>query len=210
MVQFCGSKFIRDDINPNTILKETLIPNSVSLRPVVLPFAVDWGEEVLAQPEVRIVFDINGVETEFYNAELQLIEPSENGELLFELVTPEVNIKFKQKLLNNDRYDDFKIERIALANERYFVRIVKKQYVLEDFLCQNPITWWFVDGSSLTGNDYVELKHVIPSYPKENIIQQDWSGFDLSKESQGIERKKTDSIQYKVIADLKEADYNIR
>lgn len=177
--------------------------------PVVLPFAVDWGEEVLEQPEVRIIFDINGVETKFYNAELQLIEPSENGELLFELVMPEVNIKFKQKFFNNDRYDDFKIERIAGPNERYLVRIGKKQYVLEDFLYQNPITWRFVDLSSLTGNDYIELKHGIASYPKVNIIQQDWSDIDLSKESQGLEPQKTESIQYKVIADLKEADYDI-
>lgn len=212
LIEWChsvGAKLIRDDIDPNTILKETLIPNSVSLRPIVLPFAVDWGEEVLAEPEVRIVFDINGEETEFYNTELQLKEPSENGDLLFELVTPEVKIKFKQVLFNNGKYDDFKIERIAGVSERYFVRIGKKQYVLEDFLYQNPITWWFVDGSSLTGNDYVELKHVIPSYPKESIIQQDWSGIDLSKESQGIVPKKTDSIQFRVISDLKESDYDI-
>ena len=72
-----------------------------------------------------------------------------------------------------------------------------------------PKVCWCVDGYSLTGNDYVELKPIIPGYLKENIIQQDWSGIDLNKESQGFEPKKADSIQYKVLSDLKEADYDI-
>lgn len=212
LVEWChsvGNKLVRDDIDPNTILKETLIPNSVSLRPVILPFAVDWHEDVFLEPEERIVFEINGVETEFYNAELELVEASENGDLIFALTTPDVSIKFKQILFNNGKYDDFKIERLAGPNEKYFVKIGRRQFVLESFLYQHPVTWWFVDGSSLTGNDYVELRHLMPGFPKENIIKKDWTGVNLSNESQGIDPKKTDSIQFKIISELKEGDYDI-
>lgn len=204
-----GDKVIRNDIDANTILKETLIPNSISIRPVVLPFAVDWDEDVFLEPEERIVFEINGVETEFYNTELELIDASEKGDLIFALTTPEVSIKFKQVLFNNGKFDDFRIERFAGPNEKYIVRIGRKQFGLEDFLCQNPVTWWFVDGSSLTGNDYVELKHLIPGFLKENIIKKDWAGVNLSKESQGVDPKRTDSIQYRIISELKDGDYDI-
>jgi superfamily II DNA or RNA helicase len=212
LVEWChsvGNKLIREDIDPNLILKETLIPNSVSMRPVVLPFAVDWNEEVFLEPEERIIFEINGIETELYNTELELIDASERGELVFALTTPNETIKFKQVLFNNGKYDDFKIERFAGANERYFVKIGRKQYTIEDFFYENPVTWWFVDGSSLTGNEYVELKQVIPAYPKENIIKKDWTGVNLSSESQGVDPKVTDSIQYKIISELKEGDYDI-
>lgn len=212
LVEWCrsvGAKLVRDDIDPNTILKETLIPNSIALRPVVLPFAVDWHEDVYLVPEERIVFEINGVETEFYNTDLELVDASENGELIFSITTPDSSIKFKQTLFNNSRYDDFKIERFAGQNEKYLVKIGRRQFHLEDFLYQHPITWWFVDGSSLTGNAYVELRHLMPGLPKESIIKKDWTGVNLSNESQGIDPKKTDSIQFKIISELKEGDYDI-
>lgn len=206
---FVGNKLIRDDIDPNTILKECLIPNSISLRPLVLPFAVDWNEALVSEPEVRVVFDLSGTETEFFNAELQLVDATENGELFFELITPEKKIKFKQVLSNNGRYDDFKIERIEGYDEIYLVKVGKKQYTFEDYMYQNPVTWWFVDGSSLVGNDFIELKQMTPGYPKEKIISKDWIGVDLSNEAQGIDPKKTDSIQYKIIHELKESDYDV-
>lgn len=204
-----GDKLIRDDIDPNTILKETLIPNSVSLRPKILPFAVDWNEDIFLEPEEKIVFDINGVETELYKTELCLINASENGDLLFALVTPDRNIILKQTLFNNSKYDDFKIERVDNANEKHTVHIGKRPYTLEDFFYRNPVIWWFVDGSSLCGNECVELKQLIPDYSQENILKKDWTGIDLSEESQGVEPKKTNSIQYKIISELKESDYDI-
>lgn len=212
LVEWChlvGNKLIREDIDPNTILKETLIPNSVSMRPVVLPFAVDWNESVFLEPEEKIVFEINGTETDFYNTELELIDASENAELIFALITPNEAVKFKQVLFNNEKYDDFKIERFAGANERYFIKIGRRQYTSENFFYENAVTWWFVDGSSLTGNEYVELKQLIPAYPKENILKKDWTGVNLRNESQGVEPKITDSIQYKIISELKEGDYDI-
>jgi superfamily II DNA or RNA helicase len=210
-VEWCdavGKKLIRTDIDPNTILKDTLIPNSVSIRPFVIPFAVDWNEAVFLEPEIRITFVINGVEYEFYNTELQIRNPTENDDLLFELVTPDASIKFKQVLFR-DKFDDFRIERVVANAEIYLVRIGKKQYTLEDFFHEHPIMWWFVDGSSLNGNEYVELKHLIPDYKKENIISKNWTGVDLSKEAQRINPKITDSIQYKIIQDLKEGDYDL-
>lgn len=212
LIDWChliGSKLVRDDIDPNTILKETLISNSVSMRPHVLPFAVDWNEEVFLEPEERIVFDINGEEIEFYNTELELTEATEKGELIFLLSTPNVNMKFKQTLFHNGKFDDFKIERFAGLNERYIIRIGKKQFRLEDFLYQYPVTWWFVDGSSLTGTDYMQLKQLMPTFPKEQILKGNWTGINIRQESQQISPKREDSIQFRIISDLKEGDYDV-
>ncbi|RKE47100.1 DEAD/DEAH box helicase [Sphingobacterium detergens] len=203
-----GSKLIRTDINPNTVLKETLIPNSISMRPLVIPFAVEWDEAVYIEPETRITIVVDSIPYEFYNTELKIIEPSETDELLFLLVTPKETIKFRQVLFNNARYDDYKFEQVASTHEILIIK-GKKQLPFVQFLYDNPVTWWFVDGSSLHGNSYVELKQLIPSYPKEQILGWDWTGVNLSNESQHVEPKVTDSIQFKIIQDLKDGDYDI-
>jgi len=213
LIDWCtsvGKKLIRDDIDPNTILKETLIPNSISLRPVITPFAIDWDEAVFLEPETRINIVINNKEYPFYQTELELVQPSENGDLLFELVTPNDRIRFRQVLFsNNGKFDDFYIENITPAFGQVLIHKGRKQYKFESFLHQNPVNWLFVDGSSLSGNNYVELKQLIPAYPKEQILSRLWNGVNLSKEAQKIDPKVTESIQYALIQELKEGDFDL-
>ncbi|MGJ1390231.1 DEAD/DEAH box helicase [Sphingobacterium spiritivorum] len=203
-----GNKLVRTDIDPNTILKETLIPNSVSMRPLITPFAVEWDESVYLEPETRITVTVNGKPYEFYNVELRVVNPTESETLLFELVTPAEVITFKQELFNNARYDDYKFEQVGSTHD---IRVNKgrKQVSFEHFLYENPVTWWFVDGSSLNGNSFVELKQLIPLYPQEQILGWDWTGVNLSSESQQVEPKVLDSIQFKIIQALKAGDYDI-
>src|SRR5206468_9100378 len=109
LIEWCdsvGKKLIRNDIDPNTILKETLTPNSISIRPKELPFTVDWNEFVYLEPETRITFVLDS-EVEFYQTELQLIEPTDKPDLYFEIVTPQQSIAFKLILFRNGDYDDF-------------------------------------------------------------------------------------------------------
>lgn len=46
-------------------------------------------------------------------------------------------------------------------------------------------------------------------YPVEKLIARDWAGVDIGKESQHVEPLIIDSIQYKVINDLKAQDFDI-
>ncbi len=61
----------------------------------------------------------------------------------------------------------------------------------------------------MTGNEYVQLKQIINVYPKDNILVWNWQGVSLEKESQHVSPKITDSIQYKVIEELKKDNYDI-
>ncbi|HAP95030.1 MAG TPA: helicase, partial [Chryseobacterium sp.] len=70
-------------------------------------------------------------------------------------------------------------------------------------------TVWYADGSALTGNEYYELKQQIGIYPKDQLISWNWDGVNLRNEAQGILPKKVDSIQYKVIEQLKQEDFDI-
>jgi superfamily II DNA or RNA helicase len=211
LIEWCnaiGKKISRDDIDPNTILKETLTPNSVSIRPKELAFTVDWNEFVYLEAETRISFLLEN-EVQLFQTELQLIEPNDKPELYFSLVAPDQTISFKLTLFRNNDYDDFRIEHLLDENKKYVVRVGKKQFTMEQFFYDHPPIFWFVDGASLCGNDYVELKHLAVNYPKEKIIGRSWVGVNTRKESQGVDPKITDSIQYKMIEELKAGDFDI-
>lgn len=67
---------------------------------------------------------------------------------------------------------------------------------------------WFADGSSLEGNQYVELKDTSPPFDPLKIHAWDWTGIDITKESQG-EGKEPDSIQARVIRELRVCNFDV-
>lgn len=203
-----GKKVIRDDIDPNTILKQTLTPNSISVKPTAIPFSVEWNEFVYMEPETRITFLLDGP-VEISNAELALTENVDKPEFYFDLVTPDQTVHLKLSLLDKGDYNDFKVEIVNPSTKPFLVQIGKKLIPLERFFYSNPPTFWLVDGSSVCGNDYIELKQLVRHYPKEQIIGRKWEGVDTSKEAQGIDPKIIDSIQYKMIEELKAGDFDI-
>jgi hypothetical protein len=78
----------------------------------------------------------------------------------------------------------------------------RKDVLLTDFFRDYPPRIRFVDQSSLEGNLLVKLKNCNISFPATSIITWEWDDIDITKESQG-QSKETDSIQYKVISELK-------
>ena len=71
---------------------------------------------------------------------------------------------------------------------------------------QEPPTFWFADGSSLTGIEHVSLRTQAVPFPKERIQHWNWTGTKIRTESQGIERN-PESIQHRVIAELKKRKF---
>jgi hypothetical protein len=212
--QWCleiGDKLVNQTIDSNQILKETLIPKAISIAPDVYPVCIDWDEDVYRSHETHFRFSIDGFTTTVADTDIQLTNPSEKGKLLFSIVTDLKRADFELKLFENtatdDHYADFKI--VQTGNEKVEVSNGSKTYTGIQFFEKYIPTIWFADGSALTGNEYVQLKQSINGYPKDNIIAWNWYGVSLKKESQHVNPKITDSIQYKVIEELKKENYNI-
>ena len=108
---------------------------------------------------------------------------------------------------NGNSIPDFNISKADSENAQ--IKIGNKIYSLEDYLNSNPPIVWFADGSSLQGNEFVEIKSVIRPYPVEALISWNWVGVDLSKEAQGVNPIQIDSIQYKTLQILKQQDFDI-
>lgn len=212
--QWCieiGDKLVNEAIDSNQILKETLIPKAISVVPDVYPVCIDWDEDVYMSHETHFKFSIDGFIATVANTDIRLTNPSENGRLLFSIVTDHKNADFELKLFENtttdDHYADFKI--VQLGKEKVEISNGSKTYTGVQFFEKYIPTIWFADGSALTGNEYVQLKQIINVYPKDNILAWNWQGVSLEKESQHVNPKITDSIQYKVIEVLKKDNYDI-
>ncbi|OHB55824.1 MAG: hypothetical protein A2Y12_15545 [Planctomycetes bacterium GWF2_42_9] len=206
-----GNKLSNNSADPNQILRETLIPELITSRPQQQPFCIAWPVEVYTESETRHIFSIDGRKYDLSRCELQLVSASTTGALKFSVVTDNETVEFEIRLFaeneNGTITPNYKVNGIHKKNVQ--VTVGSKTFPADRFFYDYPPTIWFVDGSSLTGNEYVQLKQAMRPYPKDRLVVWDWSGVDLTKESQGVLPPKTDSIQYKVVQNLLKDDVDI-
>lgn len=206
-----GDKLVDENIDPNQILRETLIPTLRTDIPNVFPVWIDWDTDIYLDVETKYNFIIDGVKYDLSNIELCLANPSIDGDLLFSLKSETQEAVFKLELFERkdgeDTFADFKITQ--QSKETVEIQFGRIKITGVEFFEKFIPTVWYADGSALTGNEYYELKQQIGIYPKDELISWNWDGVNLRNEAQGIRPKKVDSIQYKVIEQLKQEDFDI-
>lgn len=206
-----GKKLIDDNIDPNQVLRDTLIPEVITEVPHLYPTYIDWDDNFYNFPESQIEITINGIFNSAY-CTIEVINQNDQGIIDFQVITPNGTAKFRKELFidNDAEGNEFpNLRIIQLDTVQSNVKIASKSFTLLEYFNQFPPIIWFADGSALQGNEYVQLKQIIQPYPTERLIGWNWNGVDLSKESQGIHPLKTDSIQYKVIQHLIAEDVDI-
>lgn len=210
-----GTKLVDESIDPNLVLKETLIPKLVSSIPTdAFPICVDWHEDIYSSSESKFTFWIDNKKYDLSRCELEVTDTFSSESILFILKTQDIEIPLEFKLSEYKDKNDNIISSFSIEKKVATEVIVKSNsnsisLPIEEFLTKFEPTFWFADGSALTGNSFVELKDLIKPYSREDIIVWDWSGVSLNIESQGVDPKITDSIQYKVIENLKNDDFDI-
>jgi superfamily II DNA or RNA helicase len=206
-----GAKLVDESIDPNQILKDTLIPKLVIDRPSIYPVWIDWDIEMYLYNESRLSFIIDSKAYNISETDLKIIDPDLSGNIIFGLQTEDKLVSFELVLFTfkngEDTYPDFKI----IQKNANPVEVIygNQRIIAEKFFQKYTPTIWFADGSALTGNEFIELKQGIGEFPRENILVWDWTGVDLSNESQGVSPLITDSIQYRVISKLITQDFDI-
>lgn len=202
-----GAKLANNDIDPNQILRDTLIPELISERPKdIFPVWIDWDVDIYMSNENRFKFLINGFLYDLAQCELRIIDPTSDGDLKFALFVNNKQIEFVLRLFQHDdgnnKYPDFEITK--LSKENVEVEYGSKKVNIIHFLENFVPTIWFADGSALTGNEYVKLKQQINKYPKDRISYIDWNGINLANESMGVNPIIQDSIQFRMVEWIKQ------
>ena len=199
-----GAKLLNDDIDPDEVLKGTLDAKTITERPAKMPIAVDWPEEMYKTHEAIWSVIIACQEQLFSDLEISLIDPDPNGALKFAIASESARVGVELKLFEENEIPDYRF--VVLGDQTAAVQSSQTRTSLTDFFYKNPPVIWFADGSSLDGNQYVELKKTVSVYDPEKIHVWDWTGVNIRKESQG-KAKDQKSIQARVIRELKRLDY---
>lgn len=210
--EIIGKKLIDPDINPNEILSECLVPTMISEIPKLVPVSIDWDYEILFESENTCTFTYGEhVSRDLSEVEIKIQKYDIDDKITFKILIgmKEVLIEYRLAKLIEEGLEIPDYNFTVLSSVPVTVKKGTKTLSLEQFLYEFLPTIWFADGSSLTGNEYVQLKHTVNQYPKELLIPREWTNVDLSKESQQVDPKRTDSIQFHMIEYLKNGEYQV-
>lgn len=205
-----GDKILDETINGDDILKGALVARALSERPTEIPYLVDWDEEVYRQSETRYSFNIDGILYELYNVTLEVVNPSNTGDIRIAITYNDNNVIEVDLIFYRDTNDNptFRFVKVN-PKQKAFVTIGNRQFDIETYFYNETPSIWFANGDYLEGNNYYELKSVIIPFDSNSIRSFDWVGVDLNVESQGCNPKKSNSIQYRIIEILKDCNNDV-
>lgn len=193
-----AEKILNSTIDTSTVLKGALVPEEITARPTVVPYRIDFPPEIETDWKGSITVKTALSDSKSFLMDIGLITFDETSALSFFVGNDDFKEEFTLDITTTGYLVSHKSGSIISIR---FNR--GREMLLKDFFKESPPTIWFVDGSSLEGNLLVKLKAAHPvTFPAASIIPWNWSGVNISKESQGTSRA-TDSIQYKLILELK-------
>ena len=185
-------KIISDEsIDPNIVLKNTLIFEKMSAFPKITPISMDWNPEVYEHYTQMIQFDdfIIG----FDEIELTIEEETHIGkDIVFCFKYEDYYCKYRMTIDNQKAI----YTKISGRNIKFLKG--NTEVTLENFLEDTPMTIFYADDSISYGVNYCKPKHKADEIPENLMYTLAWENVDLSKESQHSKPYATDSIQYYV------------
>lgn len=195
--EYVGNKILDTSINIDKILEGAIVTKRVSFRPRKMPYAIEWNENILKDRNEESVFIVyDGNKYEFSLIDIKLYEADETNNIKFVIICNDnVNIIYELKIVSGS----FSVVPVHRPAEIKFGNSAPVS--LGNYLYQYTPIVRFTDGSWLEGNEYAEYSFEGSAYNRTNIIDKDWTGVDIKKESQKLTRI-SNSIQYKMIQDL--------
>jgi len=204
-----GQKLIDESIDPDAVLAGTLKPDAVGSVPNKVVIAVEWPTEILTRPEHATNFLTLGVTEEpLTNVDIGVCPRSDDAPIVVRVFCERWERLFQLGLFCSNDTFDFKFKQVG--GPPLNIRRGQTVEPLADFFTEYPPAIWFADGSSLEGCEYVELPaSTLQPFPIEKLTILDWTGVDITKESQGASRK-AGTVQHRLIEHLqKDITYDV-
>lgn len=197
-----GQKLVDETIDPDAVLAGTLKPEPIGSVPNKVVIAAEWPIELLTRAEHTANFLATGVsEDPLTNVDIAVCPRADDGQIILRVFSDSWERFFLLELVSTNNSFDFRF--IQNGGPRLDIRYGQSVESLADFFTDYPPVVWFADGSSLEGCEYVELPSTtLPAFPSERLTAIDWTGVNIRKESQGLNRE-SGTVQYRLIEQLK-------
>ncbi|MDD5415922.1 MAG: DEAD/DEAH box helicase family protein [Candidatus Daviesbacteria bacterium] len=203
-IEWCkhiGSKLLNNRIKVDQIIENAIIPKKIQARPNLVPLTIEWSEDIFLRAEDVIKFDVAGDVVPFYEVGLELTDNNKQGSLKFKVFTNNKSVEYMIKILKG------KVDYLPTGKEVVSIQVRGKKELLSDWMQKAPPTIRFEDGTFLIYNEVYTVKNAgKDSFNRNRIETWDWTGVNLSEESQTYQRNKR-SIQYHVLKKIQQKSY---
>lgn len=190
-----GAKLRDDTIKDTTLPENLIVPEPITERPAAVPLTIEWPHELFEKPEELVLFKSDASAVPFFDVGIRLDSHSETGPITFVVeLTPGETFKYIVS------FDDG-MKSTPLSKEIH-IQYGKKSFPLSEWLASRPPIIRFHDNSFVAYGELFKVIHAhLPPFSRDEIEVRDWSGVDLTKESQTTS-KYADSIQRRVIEEV--------
>jgi hypothetical protein len=192
-----GAKLLDEAIAVKEIFSQVMVPEQINERPALVPLTIEWSEEFLQRSEETIELNVGGEVVPFFDIGIELVEHRTEGPLRFRIFTETKSVEYEVQFRENT------VEYVPASQEMIEIAVSRKRKLsLSDWFQKEPPVIRFEDGTFLIYNELFKIpKSERTPFERERIDVWDWTGTDLKKESQTVQ-KHPDSIQYRVLQNL--------
>lgn len=195
-----GAKIDDSEINPEQVLRGTLIPTLIDSRPMAVPVGVDWPAEILDLVESATTISFGAtINQHLTYVSIEPRDYTDSGPIVLRISCDQQEVQIRLNFIGRGKSADF-----AFVYEGSGRATIKRgvEQDLCDFLTEHPPTIWFADGSRLDGNVLIQLRTDTALYSRDRLVTLDWTNTDLTQESQREERR-SQTVQFRMIEHVK-------
>ncbi len=200
------SKVIDNSIDTAKIIKNVWMPEVLTALPEdILPFYVDWPEDFYKSLSGhKNLFRIGKVSYDWCFVGIHLIQVTKN-EISFVITIENYRSVYSMTIKNNEAiYELIEGEEIEIRRGHNFISL-RQHFRTSPVLIRYADLSYILNTVRYCPPDIMTL----PQFDLNKIISWDWTGTNIKKESQKLE-KRPDSIQRRVILELlKDEEYSI-
>jgi superfamily II DNA or RNA helicase len=199
-----GALLTNESIPNSAAFASAMVPKAITERPDAHPLTVHWPESVLLSYEERVELSFGGVACAVTECDLVLANHERSGPLAFVVRYEDQEAKFEVVFRDNQAFYP------QVSGPPVAIKTPRREMPLSDFFADDAPQIDFGDGSFLIYSHlYVPPNEIDLAPVLDNALTSwDWGGTNVRVESQGPD-KRSDSIQFRVIEELKKEDFDI-
>jgi superfamily II DNA or RNA helicase len=189
---YIGAKLIDEGINIDEVMRHFIRPQIVEERPPYVPLALEWPWQFLLSTSEETRVQLNGSTWPLIDVDLHITQFSDQGVIPFEVATPEASAAYELS------FDEGAMKFTPTGADAAVVTRFGK-VPLSEMLSKSGLFIHFEQEALVVPPGMLlRPERDVPPFDPEALRVLDWSGVDLSVESQGPHRRQ-DSVQARAL-----------
>jgi hypothetical protein len=191
-----GPVITDETISLDSVMSGFLLPEPATERPPYVPLAIEWPPELVATLSDNRKVTLDAEAYALFETEFSVTSFDSTAPLRFDVVTPSWRLPYEYA------FDADRPPTIRPLGRDAVVKTLKGEVALSAFLTSHGLLVTFEDEIILVEQGFLlKPKREHRLYPVSAVEALDWTGIDITKESQGRDRSSS-TVQFRAIEAL--------